>query len=80
MSKIIKINESQMKRIVDRMVTEHMGEYQPTMADAQVEEEAPEMQDDAPETHGSIHAGIAKGPDGRFYVLDVETGDIIAVK
>ena len=79
MSKIIKINESQMKRVVDLMVTEHLGEYQPTMADAQIEEENPEMQD-APETHGSIHAGIAKGPDGRFYVLDVETGDIIAVK
>jgi hypothetical protein len=78
MSKIVKINESQMKRIVDRMVTEHMGEYQPTMADAQVDE-APEMQDE-PETHGTIQAGIAKGPDGRFYVLDIETGDIIAVK
>ena len=72
MSKVIKIKQSQIDSIVNQLVNEHMGEYQPTMADAQIEE--------APIADNSEQYGIAVGPDGRHYVMNIKTGEVLGVK
>lgn len=86
MSKVIKIKESQIKEIVSKLVNEHMGEYQPTMADAEIAEEpidgAEETPLDEPEEKPKTGEkfGIAIGPDGRHYVMSYETGEILGAK
>ena len=85
MSKVIKIKEAQVRDIVNNIVQEHIGEYQPTMADAQIEEEPmdqPEEPIDEPqdEPQTGEKFGIAIGPDGRHYVMSYETGEILGAK
>jgi len=72
MSKIVKINQTQIEKIVNNIINEHIGEYQPTMADAQIEEDS---MDENAEKYG-----IALGDDGRHYVMNVKTGEILGVK
>lgn len=90
MSKVIKLKEAQVKEIVNKIVQEHLGEYQPTMADAQIEEdpidgveeqpmdEPMDEPEQKPETGEKF--GVAIGPDGRHYVMSYETGEIIGAK
>ena len=72
MSKILKIKQSQIEKIVNSIISENLGEYQPTMADEQLDEE--------PTADGSDKYGIAIGPDGRHYVMNIKTGEILGSK
>lgn len=72
MSKVIKLKQAQVESIVKSVVFEHLGEYQPTMADAQVQEETP--------IEEKLQVGVAKGKDGRHYIMNVKTGEILGIK
>jgi hypothetical protein len=72
MSKIVKIKQAQIEKIVNAIISENLGEYQPTMADEQLDEE--------PTTDSSNKYGIAVGPDGRHYVMNIKTGEILGSK
>lgn len=72
MSKVVKVNQTQIEEIVKNIISEHIGEYQPTMADAQIDEE---VVDENVEKYG-----IAVGDDGRHYVMNIKTGEILGVR
>lgn len=73
MSKIVKIKQAQIEQIVNNIISEHLDEYQPPVEDTEITEE--------PGSHGPVvKAGIAIGPDGRHYVINIETGEILGSK
>lgn len=68
MSKIVKLKQSDIEKIVTNIVNEQMNE-EPTESET---------------TEGigedGIVLGVAKGEDGRFYVMNAKTGEILGVK
>lgn len=68
MSKIVKLKQSDIEKIVTNIVNEQMNE-EPTESET---------------TEGvgedGVVLGVAKGEDGRFYVMNAKTGEILGVK
>jgi hypothetical protein len=68
MSKIVKLKQSDIEKIVTNIVNEQMNEEP-------IESETTE----GVEGDGVV-LGVAKGEDGRFYVMNAKTGEILGVK
>lgn len=68
MSKIVKLKQSDIEKIVTNIVNEQMNEEP-------IESETTE----GVEGNGVV-LGVAKGEDGRFYVMNAKTGEILGVK
>ncbi len=68
MSKIVKLKQSDIEKIVTNIVNEQMNEEP-------IESETTEGVDE-----NGVVLGIAKGEDGRFYVMNAKTGEILGVK
>ena len=68
MSKIVKLKQSDIEKIVTNIVNEQMNEEP-------VESEATEGVGE-----NGVVLGVAKGEDGRFYVMNAKTGEILGVK
>lgn len=68
MSKIVKLKQSDIEKIVTNIINEQMNE-EPTESET---------------TEGvgedGIVLGVSKGEDGRFYVMNAKTGEILGVK
>ena len=71
MSKIVKIKQAQIEQIVNNLISEHLDENPIAMPDNEITEE-PSL--------NKVKCGIAIGPDGRHYVINVETGEILGSK
>lgn len=71
MSKIVKLKQSDIEKIVTNIVNEHMDQENSIAK----EEETNEGVDD-----NGLVLGVAKGEDGRFYVMNAKTGEILGVK
>jgi hypothetical protein len=71
MSKIVKIKQAQIEQIVSNLISEHLDEIQSNMPDNEITEEP---------SRNVVKCGIAIGPDGRHYVINVETGEILGSK
>ena len=72
MSKIVKLKQSDIEKIVTNIVNEHMDHQENSIAK---EEEKNEDVDG-----NGVVLGVAKGEDGRFYVMNAKTGEILGVK
>ena len=68
MSKIVKLKQSDIVKIVTNIVNEQMNEEP-------IETETTEGVDE-----NGLVLGVAKGEDGRFYVMNAKTGEILGVK
>jgi hypothetical protein len=68
MSKIVKLKQSDIEKIVTNIVNEQMNEEP-------IESETTEGVDE-----NGVVLGVAKGEDGRFYVMNAKTGEILGVK
>jgi hypothetical protein len=68
MSKIVKLKQSDIEKIVTNIVNEQMNEEP-------IESETTEGVGD-----NGVVLGVAKGEDGRFYVMNAKTGEILGVK
>jgi len=68
MSKIVKLKQSDIEKIVSNIVNEQMNEEP-------IETETTEGVDE-----NGLVLGVAKGEDGRFYVMNAKTGEILGVK
>lgn len=68
MSKIVKLKQSDIEKIVTNIVNEQMNEEP-------IELETTEGVDE-----NGVVLGVAKGEDGRFYVMNAKTGEILGVK
>ena len=68
MSKIVKLKQSDIEKIVTNIVNEQMNEEP-------IETETTEGVDE-----NGLVLGVAKGEDGRFYVMNAKTGEILGVK
>ena len=68
MSKIVKLKQSDIEKIVTNIVNEQMNE---DSIDTETTEGV--------EGDGGV-LGVAKGEDGRFYVMNAKTGEILGVK
>ncbi len=68
MSKIVKLKQSDIEKIVANIVNEQMNEEP-------IETETTEGVDE-----NGLVLGVAKGEDGRFYVMNAKTGEILGVK
>jgi hypothetical protein len=68
MSKIVKLKQSDIEKIVTNIVNEQM--------------EGEEMKTEPTEGEGDngVVIGVAKGEDGRFYVMNAKTGEVLGVK
>jgi hypothetical protein len=68
MSKIVKLKQSDIEKIVINIVNEQM--------------EGEEMKTEPNEGEGDngVVLGVAKGEDGRFYIMNAKTGEILGVK
>lgn len=71
MSKIVKLKQSDIEKIVTNIINEHMDQENSIAK----EEETNEGVDD-----NGLVLGVAKGEDGRFYVMNAKTGEILGVK
>ena len=77
MAKVIKLNLSDIENIVKKTINE--AEFDDFDAKIQPEElPGTDSYDDEQEMKKTM--AIGKGEDGKFYVIDVETGDILGVK
>lgn len=68
MSKIVKLKQSDIEKIVTNIVNEQMNEDS-------IDTETTEGVDE-----NGVVLGVAKGEDGRFYVMNAKTGEILGVK
>jgi hypothetical protein len=68
MSKIFKLKQSDIEKIVTSIVNEQMNEES-------IESETTEGVGE-----NGVVLGVAKGEDGRFYVMNAKTGEILGVK
>jgi hypothetical protein len=68
MSKIVKLKQSDIEKIVTNIVNEQMNE------DSIDTETTEGVEGDG------VVLGVAKGEDGRFYVMNAKTGEILGVK
>jgi len=68
MSKIVKLKQSDIEKIVTNIINEQMNEEP-------IETETTEGVDE-----NGLVLGVAKGEDGRFYVMNAKTGEILGVK
>jgi cell division protein FtsI/penicillin-binding protein 2 len=71
MSKIVKLKQSDIEKIVSNIVNEHMDQENSI---AKEEETTEGVEGDG------VVLGVAKGEDGRFYVMNAKTGEILGVK
>ena len=71
MSKVVKLKQSDIEKIVTNIINEHMDQENSIAK----EEETNEGIDD-----NGLVFGVAKGEDGRFYVMNAKTGEILGVK
>lgn len=71
MSKIVKLKQSDIEKIVTNIVNEQIDQENSISK----EEETNEGADD-----NGVVLGVAKGEDGKFYVMNAKTGEVLGVK
>ena len=71
MSKIVKLKQSDIEKIVTNIVNEHMDQENSITKEEETNEDV---------DGNGVVLGVAKGEDGRFYVMNAKTGEILGVK
>jgi cell division protein FtsI/penicillin-binding protein 2 len=71
MSKVVKLKQSDIEKIVTNIVNEHMDQENSIAKEEETNEEI---------GGNGVVLGVAKGEDGRFYVMNAKTGEILGVK
>lgn len=71
MSKIVKLKQSDIETIVTNIVNEHMDQENSIAKEEETNEDV---------DGNGVVLGVAKGEDGRFYVMNAKTGEILGVK
>ena len=71
MSKIVKLKQSDIEKIVTNIVNEHMDQENSIAKEEETTEGMGE---------NGVVLGVAKGEDGRFYVMNAKTGEILGTK
>ena len=69
MSKVIKIKQSDIERIVENIVSGQMDQENSIAKEEEVSEE-----------QGGEKFMVAKSPDGKFAVINIETGEVLGMK
>jgi len=69
MSKVVKIKQSDIERIVENIVSNEMDQ-----------ENSIAKEEDMTENNGGDQFMVAKSDDGKFAVINVKTGEVLGIK
>ena len=71
MSKVVKIKQSDIERIVENIVSNQMGEENSIDKEETIE---------GVENQGGEKFMVAKSEDGKFAVINIKTGEVLGMK